>query len=245
MRTIKEVCRLTGVTARTLRYYDAIGLLTPGSTTEAGYRLYSDGDLERLGQILLLKELGFRLQEIKDILNDPNFDKENALDQQIALLSLKKERLESILSFAEQIKKTGVYTMDFTVFNNEKAQDYAAEAKKKWGKTEAYREYAKKHAGDSPEKQNILAAGLMSIFAELGAMKDSSPADAAVQAQIKKLRDFITENYYTCTDTILAGLGGMYAAGGEMTDNIDAAGGAGTALFASKAIAVFAAPPAP
>ena len=80
---------------------------------------------------------------------------------------------------------------------------------------------------------------MMNIFKELGENRDKSPADTAVQGLIKKLQDFITENYYTCTKQILAGLGQMYAAGGEMTDHIDAAGGKGTAKFAAKAIAEY------
>ena len=80
---------------------------------------------------------------------------------------------------------------------------------------------------------------LMGIFTEFGSMMDRNPEDERVQAQVGKLQQFITDNYYTCTKEILASLGQMYAAGGEMTDNIDAAGGKGTAEFASRAIAIY------
>ncbi len=76
----------------------------------------------------------------------------------------------------------------------------------------------------------------MHIFEEFGSLPDKSPAGAEAQKLVKKLQEFISANYYTCTDTILAGLGQLYAAGGEMTDNIDAAGGKGTAEFAARAI---------
>ena len=239
MWTVHKVSRMTGVSVRTLHHYDAIGLLKPGTVTEAGYRLYGEESLERLGQIMLFKELGFSLREIGEILNDPEFDREKALDQQIELLSLRKKRIESIISLAEQIKRTGVYKMDFKVFDKEKIESYAAEAKKEWGGTEAYREFEEKTAGYSGEKQTALAGDLMELFKEFGTMRDRSPADTDVQKQVKKLQDFITKNYYTCTKQILSGLGQMYAAGGEMTGNIDKAGGEGTAEFAAKAIAEY------
>ena len=239
MWTVNKVCKLTGVSARTLHHYDAIGLLKPSAVTDAGYRLYDDAGMERLGQIMLFKEFGFSLREIKEILNNPDFDREKALNQQIELLSLKKKRIENIISFAEQIKRTGVYQMDFKVFDKEKIEKYKVEAKKSWGDTEAYREYEKKTADYSEEKQKLLAGALMDLFKEFGTMRDQSPADTDVQQQVKKLQDFITANYYTCTKQILAGLGQMYSAGGEMTDHIDTAGGKGTAEFAAKAIAEY------
>lgn len=232
MMTVKDVCRLTGVSVRTLHHYDAIGLLKPDAVTEAGYRLYDDDGIERLGQIMLFKELGFRLTDIGAILDDPDFDREKALERQIGLLLLKKERIEKIIEFAEKIKRTGVYKMDFKVF--EKIDRYAAEAKKMWGNTDAYREYAEKTYSD--ERQAALAEDMMLIFKDFGSLRDKSPAGAEAQTLVKKLQEFISENYYTCTEQILAGLGQIYAAGGEMTDNIDAAGGKGTAEFAARAI---------
>ena len=129
--------------------------------------------------------------------------------------------------------------MDFKAFDNAKIETYKAEAKRKWGDTEAYREYEAKAADYSEEKQQALARDMMAIFKEFGNLTDKSPADAGVQELVKKLQDFITANYYTCTKEILSALGQMYDAGGEMTDNINAAGGKGTAIFASKAIEVF------
>ena len=239
MRTVNEVSRLTGVSVRALHHYDAIGLLKPEAVTEAGYRLYDDKNLERLGQILLFKELGFSLQEIGEILNSPDFDRGKVLDHQIELLNLEKKRIENIIAFAEQTRKTGVYKMNFKVFDREKIEKYAAEAKREWGGTVAYHEYEEKNAGRSEQQQNALAGGLMRIFSELGAMKDRPPEDAGVQDRVKRLQDFISANYYTCTKPILSGLGQMYAAGGEMTENIDAAGGEGTAEFVAKAISVY------
>ena len=126
--------------------------------------------------------------------------------------------------------------MDFQVFDQKKIESYAAEAREKWGKTEAYREYARKSADYTPEKQKELGGKLMELLAEFGRLQDKAPEDPAAQEQVEALKAYISENYYTCTNDILAGLGQMYAAGGEMTDNINAAGGAGTAEFAAKVI---------
>ena len=239
MMTVNEVSKLTGVSVRTLHYYDEIGLLTPAVTTAAGYRLYDDTSLARLQQILLFRELEFSLKDIKKIIDSPGVDTEKVLSEQIDLLTLKKEHFENLISYAQQIKSKGEYRMDFKVFDDEKIENYKAEAKKRWGGTEAYREYEAKAADYSGEKQKALAGDMMAIFKELGQETEKSPTDIEVQKLVKKLQDFITANYYTCTKEILSGLGQMYDAGGEMTDHIDAAGGKGTAEFVARAIEIY------
>ena len=96
MMTVNEVSKLAGVSIRTLQYYDSIGLLKPAEYTESGYRLYDDAAMERLQQILLFRELEFPLKEIKEIITRPDFDKQKALEQQIVLLTMKKEHLETL-----------------------------------------------------------------------------------------------------------------------------------------------------
>ncbi len=93
MKTVNEVSKLTGVSIRTLQYYDKIGLLKPAGYIGSGYRLYDDAALERLQQILLFRELEFPLKDIKDIVTRSDFDKKKALEQQIELLELRKEPL--------------------------------------------------------------------------------------------------------------------------------------------------------
>ena len=125
--------------------------------------------------------------------------------------------------------------MDFKAFDTSKLEEYAKQAKETWGHTEAYKEYEEKTKNKSWD-MNDAASGLMSIFVEFGKLMDNEVESEVAQAEVKKLQDFITENYYTCTNEILAGLGKMYAAGGSMTENIDKAGGKGTAEFAARAI---------
>lgn len=239
MMTVNEVSKLTGVSIRTLQYYDSIGLLPPTEYTEAGYRLYDDTAMERLQQILLFKELEFSLKEIKCIIDSPDFDRNKALEQQIELLTMKKEHLEGLISFARKIKTTGVNNMDFNVFDKSKMDEYTKKAKEQWGQTAEYREYEEKASKQSPKVQKQAWQNLMLIFVEFGKMVDKKPEDAEVQLKVKELKDYITEHFYNCSNEILNGLGKMYASGGEFTENIDKASGAGTAVFVAKAIETY------
>jgi len=116
MKTVKEVSKLTGISVRTLHYYDEIGLLKPAGFSEAGYRLYDDKALEALQQILFFREFELPLKQIKAIMEHPEFDKNQLLSSQKKILVLKKERLERIINSINDILK-GENKMDFEVFN--------------------------------------------------------------------------------------------------------------------------------
>ena len=196
MRTVNEVSKLTGVSVRTLHHYDEIGLLKPTSVTEAGYRMYDDTALERLQHILLFRELQFPLKDIKKILDSPDFDRNKALEQQIELLMMKKEHLEDLIIYARGIKFLGVKHMDFSAFDTKKMDEYAAQAKENWGKTEAYKEFEEKSKNWSNETTENIAKDMMLLFVEFGQMKDLDPKDDKVQAQVKNLQDYITKHFY-------------------------------------------------
>ena len=236
---VNEVSKLTGVSIRTLQYYDRIGLLHPAKYTEAGYRLYDDAALETLQQILLFRELEFPLKDIKEIISSPDFDRRKALDQQIELLRLKKEHIENLIDLAREIKLSGVKKLTFDAFDTKKIEEYAAQAKASWGTTPAYKEFEEKSKGRTKEEDKKIYQGMIDLFAQFGQIRDTDPASGEAQALVKKLQDHITEHMYTCTKEILSGLGKMYAAGGEFTQNIDSYGGEGTAEFASRAIEIF------
>lgn len=127
--------------------------------------------------------------------------------------------------------------MDFSKFDTSEIEKYTAEAKQKWGKTQAWQEFEKKNLTPRQAQEN--ADELMDIFARFGAIRDTSPASQEAQALVAELQGFITNHYYTCTREILQNLGQMYIAGDSMTENIDAAGGTGTAQFAHAAIEKF------
>ena len=242
MLTVHEVSKLTGVSIRTLQYYDQIGLLPPSEYTQAGYRLYDDAALEILQQILLFRELEFTLKDIKQIIQSPTFDRKKALDQQIELLQLKREHLDNLIVLAREIRAAGGKpNMDFLAFDTKKLDDYAEQAKASWGSTPEYKEFEQKTKGRTQADNMQLNEQMMQIFADIGAVKNEGPTSEKAQSLIKCLRDFITEHFYTCTNQVLSGLGQMYAAGGEITENIDHYGGEGTAAFTSEAIQVFCA----
>lgn len=239
MYTVKEIARLAHVSVRTLHHYDAIGLLKPTLVTESGYRLYDDAALEKLYLILLFRELEFPLKDIGKILDVPDFDRNRVLEQQIALLKAKAAHLQTCIHLANAIKQTGVKNLKFKNWDPKKIDEYSAQAQTLYGKTDAWQEYKEKADSRSKAQENALGDGLMDLFAKLGTMKELAPESDAVQAWVKQLQDYITANYYNCTKQILSGLGEMYAGGGSMTENIDAAGGQGTGEFARDAIRIY------
>ena len=239
MMTVNEVSKLTGVSIRTLQYYDRIGLLKPAEYTESGYRLYDDAGLEKLQQILLFKALEFPLKEIADIVNSADFDKTKALEQQIELLTLKKEHIENLITLARGLKARGVRRLDFTAFDTKKLDEYSKRAKEQWGKTPQYEEFSKKSANWTNDDEKTMMGNLMQIFVRFGQLKDLDPASKEVQDQVKAYQNFITENMYTCTDQILLGLGKWLGGGGEVAENVDKECGEGTAEFAYKAIMIY------
>ena len=236
MKTVHEVSALTGMSIRALQYYDRIGLLPPAKRTEAGYRLYDERALERLQQIMLFRALEFPLEDIKKILESPGFDRLQALNDQITLLKMRRQHLDGLIDMAERMKTEGVNEMSFQAFDTGKMDEYAAQARARWGETKEYKEFEEKDRGRTPDKRRALGDDMMGIFAALGRLRDGDPASEEAQALVARLQAFISEHYYACTDEILLSLGQMYAAGGEFTQNIDRAGGPGTADFANRAI---------
>ena len=118
MKTVKEISKITGISIRTLRYYDEIGLLKPARVTEAGYRLYDDQELEKLQEILFYRELEIPLSDIKKIMENPEYDKQKALTVQKSLLERKRNRLNGIIELIDDVMK-GVNTMSFGAFTEE------------------------------------------------------------------------------------------------------------------------------
>ncbi len=152
MKTVKDVSEITGISIRTLRYYDEIGLLKPTQLTEAGYRLYDNKALEKLQEIMFFRELEIPLIDIKRIMDNPNYDKEQALLAQKSLLEQKRNRLNGIIELITDVMK-GVNTMSFGAFSSEEVQkmvnhtlecmskESLDEQVQKYGSMEKYREY--------------------------------------------------------------------------------------------------------
>ena len=237
MRTVKQVSELTHISIRTLHHYDAIGLLKPTEITESGYRLYDDAALGRLQTILLFRELQFSLKEIKEILDDPEFDRKVALASQITLLKLQKKRLDKLIDLAETMYEKEENTMDFNAFSDYEIQQYKEEVKERWQETNEYREYERRNR--SKQKSSDASQQMMELFAKLGALRHLDPANQQVQGKVKQLQQLITDNFYTCSHEVLYGLGQMYVGDERFKQNIDRAGGEGTAEFVRKAITLY------
>ena len=235
---IKEFSRFTGVSVRTLHYYDEIGLLKPSRVDKStGYRYYDEQSLLRMQEILFYRELDFPLKRIEEILSSPHYDKSKALQTQKEMLILKKERLERLIFSIDGAMK-GENVMK--AFDNTEFEKYKTEAQEKWGSTDAYKEHQKKTKGYSKDKWNSMAADMDAVMGQFAAaMKNGDAADsAAAQELVKALQSHITENYYTCTKEILSGLGQMYVADERFKANIDKHGD-GTAAFICEAIATY------
>jgi DNA-binding transcriptional MerR regulator len=243
---IREFAELTGVSVRTLHYYDEIGLLKPCRVDEqTGYRSYDETSLERMQEILFYRELDFSLGSIAEILSSPDYDKQKALVRQRELLILKRDRLNRLidaLDNAAECAEKG--EMNMAIFDNSDYEaakkQYESEVKEKWGETEAYREHSTRTKGYTREQWAKVTAGMDAVFGKFAACRaDGNAADSpAAQAVAAELQAFITANFYTCTKPILAGLGQMYVCDERFRANIDRHG-EGTADYASEAIRAY------
>lgn len=237
---INEVAKLTGITVRTLHYYDEIGLLHPQEITESGYRIYDEDSLEMLQQILFFRELDFPLNQIKEIMENPNYDKGQALNKQRELLMKKRDRLEQLIALVDRTIE-GDEPMSFQEFDiteiEKMKKQYAAEVKERWGDTEAYAQSEEKTSKYSAKQWKFLQGEGESILQQFGESRNDRPDCDATQQLVKKWQDYITANYYHCTNEILSGLGQMYVADERFKKNIDKYG-EGTAEFMSKAIQI-------
>lgn len=236
MKTVKEVSILSGVSVRTLHHYDKIGLFPPTALSEAGYRLYDDEALIRLQEILLFRELEFPLKDIKYLLEQAKEERQDLLAQQIKLLEWKRLHLEQVITHAKRLQEKGDDYMNFDVYNKTELEQLQAEAKEKWGQTAAYQEFAQKHASDEFAQ---ISQEMAKIMVQFGQLKTQNVSDESVQMCVKRLQDYISQHFYTCTNEILAGLGQMYQSDDRFSQSIDKAGGAGTSEFVSQAIAYY------
>ncbi|NLL72652.1 MAG: MerR family transcriptional regulator [Clostridiales bacterium] len=235
---IKEVADLVGISVRTLHHYDEIGLLTPDNTTESGYRIYSDENLETLQQILFFKELGFPLKKIKEIIDSPSFERSEALELQHRMLLEKRNRLDRMI---ETIRKTIKYSKgEINMSNKEKFEGfdfsnnpYEEEARIRWGDkaVDEANENVKKFTDFDKEQFN-------QIFINLASIRHLSPDSKEAQDGIDK--------WYQCLNKIghysydaFKGLGQMYVDDERFTKNIDQFG-QGLALFMRDAMAIYA-----
>ncbi|WP_119727467.1 MerR family transcriptional regulator [Thermomonospora amylolytica] len=229
--SIGQVADAAGVTVRTLRHYDDIGLLTPSARTATGYRRYDDADLDRLQQILFYRELGFPLEDIAKILDDPDADALTHLRRQRELLRGRIDRLRAMvdaIELAMEARRVGVNLTPeerFEVFGDFDPDRYEAEAEERWGGTDAYRESQRRVASYTKEDWKRIKAEQEAIirgFVE--AMAAGVPAaDARAMDLAERHRQSITDGFYECTVEIHRGLADLYVSDPRFTAAYDRA----------------------
>lgn len=238
--TISEAAKLSGVSVRTLRYYDQIGLLKPTEISENGYRYYGEEALAKLQQILFFRELEFPLSQIVELLEKVQ-SKSDILEKQRELLLLKRRRLTNLINLLDQTMK-GECNMSFREFDmadiDEAKQKYAKEVKERWGSSKAYKESCKKTEKYQKSDWDRVTKEGEDIMASFAEILDSDPNGMEARTLVLKWKEYISRNYYECTEEILCGLGKMYVADERFTQNIDKHG-TGTAKFMSKAIEAY------
>ncbi len=222
---VGDVAKIANVSVRTLHHYDELGLLEPSQRSEAGYRLYSDEDLDRLQTVLFFRELGFSLDEIHDLLDDPAFDRREALIVQRDLIAEQALRFEAMLSL---IDKTLVFLEGgiqmtkeekFEVFGDFDPAEHEDEVKERWGETDAYKESARRTARYTKDDWQRFKVESEEIGLAIAALMDQGvPADdpRAMDA-VDRARLQIDQWFYPCSHEMHANLAKMYIADPRFT----------------------------
>ncbi|RSS50109.1 MerR family transcriptional regulator [Streptomyces sp. WAC07061] len=218
--SVGQVAGFAGVTVRTLHHYDEIGLLSPSGRSGAGHRRYDDADLDRLQRILFYRELGFPLDEVAVLLDDPHADPREHLRRQHALLSERIDRLQQMAKAVEhamEANKMGINLTPeerFEVFGDKDPEQYAQEAEERWGGTEAYAESRRRAAGytkDDWKRVQEESADWGVRYAALVAAGEPADGEAAM-AMAEEHRLHIGHWYYDCPYEMHTCLGDMYVA---------------------------------
>ena len=223
--TVGAVARLAGVTVRTLHHYDAIGLLSASGRSEAGYRRYADADLDRLQRILFYRELGFGLDQIKDVMTDGTADAVAHLRRQHRMLLERIGRLERMAAAVERAMEARTMGINLTpeerfeVFGDHDPDEYAAEVEERWGDTEPYRESQRRVARyTKADWERIKAQGQAAVEQVVGAMRAGEPADSPEAMDgAEAHRRQIDEAFYPLSYEGHVGLAEMYLADARFT----------------------------
>ncbi|MFI6337912.1 MerR family transcriptional regulator [Streptomyces sp. NPDC050535] len=217
---VGQVAGFAGVTVRTLHHYDEIGLLAPSGRSHAGHRRYSDADLDRLQQILFYRELGFPLEEVAALLDDPAADPRAHLRRQHELLTARIEKLQKMAAAVEhamEARKMGINLTPeekFEVFGDKDPEAHAEEAQRRWGGTETYAESQRRAARYTKDDWQRMQAEVASWGERYDALMAAGepPAGEPAMDLAEDHRQHITTWFYECTYEIHRGLGAMYVA---------------------------------
>ena len=239
-RTVKQLAQLAGVSVRTLHHYDAIGLLVPSARTDAGYRLYGEGDLLRLQQILIGRELGLSLEDIRSSLDEPTFDLEAALTRQRLELARRADHNARMLRAIERALARLAAKQENTM-NDEELFDgfnpHEQEANVRWGNTDSYRESTRRTKRYRPQDWSAMKAEQDAVYRDLVAVKEAglSPDHEEVVAIVERHRLGIDRWFYPCSVAQQKALASLYEGDERFAAAIDAHG-AGLTAFLVAAI---------
>jgi DNA-binding transcriptional MerR regulator len=242
--TVKQLADLAGVTARTLHYYDQIGLLHPASYGDNGYRYYGEDAVFRLQQILFFRELDFNLEEIKAFLDQPDFDLLVALQSHRQSLLQRVDRLQTLITTVDNTLQylRGEIKMSkkdlYKGFDEEKQQQYAAEAEQRWGPTAAHSQ--KRWESYTPEQKNAILAENSEISQSIAAHMEKAPQSPEVQYWVGRWYKSINDHFYDCSLEVFAALGQMYVDDPRFTATYEDIR-PGLAAFMQKAMAHYSA----
>jgi DNA-binding transcriptional MerR regulator len=240
--TIKEIADLAGVTTRTLRYYDEIGLLGPASSGENGYRYYDQGSLLQLQQILFFRELDLPLKDIQLILSRPDFNLLQALEEHRLQLQSRARRIEKLIDTIDQTIATiqGEWTMDAKeYFEGFDETQYEEETRQRWGHTAQYAESQKKWASyTKDQKEAIKVEGGQLTLRMVTRDPQAKPDDPDVQAAIGEYHTYINKYFYTCEANFLRNLADMWVADPRFAINYERIRPGGAA-FVREAVHIF------
>ena len=248
---VKDVARITGVSVRTLHHYDAIGLLVPGGRTAAGYRLYTDADLLRLQQILIGRELGLPLEEIRRSLDDPRFDREAVLLDQRQRLRDRARQAEAMIraidaalaacrADAGRRRERGATTGEIDMadlFDGFDPSRYEEEARQRWGNNEAFAESEKRVKAYTADDWKTLTAEQGAVYAAAFAALKGGKAPSSAEAMdiAERHRLSIDRWFYPCSRAMHRGLASMYESDDRFRQSIDKHG-EGLTTFLAEAI---------
>ncbi|WP_328670657.1 MerR family transcriptional regulator [Streptomyces sp. NBC_00328] len=218
--SVGQVAGFAGVTVRTLHHYDEIGLLAPGERSHAGHRRYDDADLDRLQQILFYRELGFPLDEVAALLDDPEADPRAHLRRQHELLTARIEKLQKMAAAVEHAMEARTMGINLTpeekfeVFGDKDPEEHAEEAERRWGGTETYAESQRRTARYTKDDWKRMQAEVAAWGERYDALMAAGERPDGVRAMdmAEEHRQHITKWFYTCTYEIHRGLGDMYVA---------------------------------
>ncbi|MFI6317241.1 MerR family transcriptional regulator [Nonomuraea sp. NPDC050556] len=241
--SVGQVARLAGVTVRTLHHYDEIGLLCPGERSGAGYRRYTDADLERLQQVLWYRELGFPLEEIAAILDEPGTDALTHLRRQHELLRRRMDRLGDMVAAVERAMEARINNITLTpqerfeVFGDFTPEDYDEEVEQRWGGTAEFEQSRRRVASYTKDDWLLLRQEAEQLNGELvEAMRAGlEPGSDPVVELAERHRAHISRWFYDCSSDMHQCLGRLYVEDERFTQAIDAAA-PGLAAYLAKAI---------